>query len=217
MESCSIDTLPCSGPIPEDIVLDPVSPYGISKFATEKIANQYYISHGIPALTARIFIHVGVGGTDSLAINQFCKQVALAELGFSPPVIKHGNLDTARDITDAKDSAVAMIALAEKGEPGEGYNVGSGNSMRISDLLKIAVSMSKVPMTTELDETRLRSFDEKVLVANVDKLKKVTGWTPKPDMEGTIGNILAYWRTKVRTLYCKRPDGTDKCATADST
>ena len=68
--------------ISEDLPLDPVTPYGISKLGTEKIANHYIVNHHMKIVIARIFIHIGVGGTDSLAVNQFCRQIALAEEGF---------------------------------------------------------------------------------------------------------------------------------------
>lgn len=191
------------GPISENVILDPVSPYGVSKFATEKLAYQYFISHGVKAVTARLFIHVGVGGTDSLAIHQFCKQIVMAELGIGPDTIYHGNLETKRDMTDASDSASALIDLAIKGKPGEAYNVGSGTDMTIQTLLNLAVSHStNKNLKTAVDVSRLRSFDEKVLVANIDKLRQLTGWTPRPNMELTVLRILDYWRSKVHTLYC---------------
>lgn len=122
-------------PIPEGASLDPVSPYGVSKLTTEKMGNQYYMSFDVQVITARFFIQVGVGGTDSLAIHQFCKQIALAEAGFAEPVVRHGNLNTARDMTDCRDSAPVVVSLAEKGKPGEAYNIGSGMAMTIQELL----------------------------------------------------------------------------------
>lgn len=193
------------GAIPEDIVLDPVSPYGISKMGCEKLANQYFVSHKIPVITARLFIHVGVGGTDSLAINQFCKQIALAEIGKGPKEIRHGNLKTLRDITNARDSAPILIRLAEEGTPGEAYNVGSGNTISIQSLLDTAIGMSTVSVKGVEDKSRLRSFDEKKLVANIDKIKKLTGWIPATDMTDTVREILNFWRKKVRALYCPEP------------
>jgi nucleoside-diphosphate-sugar epimerase len=193
------------GAIPEDVILDPVSPYGISKTGCEKLANQYFVSHKIPVVTARLFIHVGVGGTDSLAINQFCKQIALAEIGKGSTDIRHGNLKTLRDITNARDSAPILIRLAEEGNSGEAYNVGSGNTISIQSLLDTAIGMSKVIVKGVEDRSRLRSFDEKKLVANIDKIKKLTGWVPATDMTETVQEILNFWRKKVRNLYCPEP------------
>lgn len=185
----------------EDAHLDPVTPYGISKFATEKIARQYFISYKIPIVTARLFIHIGIGGTDSLALHQFCKQIALAEIGAGPSIVMHGNLETARDMTDTRDSAPILVQLLEKGVPGEAYNVGSGTSMKMSQLIEIAVRLANVPIILQEDAARMRSFDEKVLVADITKIVKLTGWKPSTDMHDTVKTILNYWREKTLQLY----------------
>jgi len=201
-----------NGPIPESVVLEPVSPYGISKLATERLGDLYWKTYGIKIVTARLFIHVGVGGTDSLAIHEFCKQIAFAELGLGLPLIVHGNLETFRDMTDAADSSNTLVDLAIKGTPGEAYNVGSGTSMNIKTLLEIAISSSSLKnITSRLDKSRERAFDEKRLVANIEKLQKLTGWVPKPDMHATVGRILDYWRFKIDALYCSGDDGKSPC------
>ena len=186
-----------TGAIREDLHLKPISPYGISKVATENIANLYFVSYQIPTITARLFIHVGIGGTDFLAIQQFCRQIAMGELGLGPTTIFHGDLSTARDMTDCKDSAAVLVKLIRQGEPGEAYNIGSGTTMTIKDLLDTAVSMAKVKMVTQLDESRLRSFDEKVLVADNSKIVALTGWTPNTNMTSSVYSILNYWRHKL--------------------
>ena len=193
------------GSIPETAVLDPVSPYGISKAAGEKIANFHFQSYGIPVVTARLFIQIGVGGVDFLAIHQFCKQIALAETGLSASRdINHGNLNSSRDMTDAADSSEVMILLAERGVAGEAYNVGSGTSMTMLSLIEMAVSLSTVKLQLKMDSTRLRSFDEPVLVANITKLQRLTGWVPRTDLSASLRRILNYWRSKVRVLYCSK-------------
>jgi nucleoside-diphosphate-sugar epimerase len=109
----------------ETAPLNPVTPYAVSKLGMEKLGNQYYMSFGIEVITVRFSLQVGVGATDTLAIHEFCKQVAMAEAGVAEPIIYHGNLRTTREITDCRDSAPVVVAVGEKGVPGEAYNIGS--------------------------------------------------------------------------------------------
>ena len=97
---------------------------------------------------------VGVGGTASLAIHEFCKQIAMAENGLRPRVIRHGNLNSSRDMTDASDSAPVVIQLAERGNPGEAYNVGSGRTTSVAELLRIAISFARVQVMRETASIR---------------------------------------------------------------
>jgi GDP-4-dehydro-6-deoxy-D-mannose reductase len=192
--------------IGEDAPLQPVSPYGVSKVATENLAFEYWSSFGIPSIVARFFIQVGVGGTDSLAIHQFCKQIAMAEKKLAPPVVLHGNIASKRDMTDARDSAPVIIQLAETGTPGESYNVGTGNAVAMSDLLNMAIASSAVPIQASVDPSRYRAYDENVLLANISKLSTLTSWVPTTDMKDTVKSILDYWRRRVAALYLS-PDG----------
>jgi len=202
------------GPVSENVILAPISPYGISKLATERLAHLYFVTYGQQIVTARLFIHVGVGGTDSLAIHEFCKQISMAELGLASNEIVHGNLESYRDMTDAADSANTLIELALKGKPGDAYNVGSGTCIQTKQLLEIAMSFSTLKnLTARSDKSRLRVFDEMRLVANIDKLQKLTGWKPQPNMNHTVKRILDFWRTKVRELYCAETlDGGSPCS-----
>jgi GDP-4-dehydro-6-deoxy-D-mannose reductase len=84
------------GPIPEDAPLLPATVYGVSKVASEMLARQYYYSHGIHTVTARFFQQVAPGGPETLAVQDFCKQVAMMEAGLQSPVLRHGALHTLR-------------------------------------------------------------------------------------------------------------------------
>ncbi len=190
-----------NGPIPEDAPMKPVSPYGVSKVATEMLAFQYFRSFGIQSIVARFFIQVAAGGTEHLAMQEFARQIAMIERGLQPPVLKHGNLQTKRDMTDIAESAGVVVSLAEKGVPGEAYNIGSGETYKMQDLLDMMLKQSKVKIAAELDTSRLRVYDEKELVVDNQKLRKVTGWTPKPNIAHTIKQVLDYWRREVHDRY----------------
>mmetsp|Transcript_70388 Transcript_70388/g.139632 ORF Transcript_70388/g.139632 Transcript_70388/m.139632 type:complete len:393 (+) Transcript_70388:61-1239(+) len=184
-------------PIPETAPLLPVSPYGVSKVSAEMLARQYFLAYGIQAIIARIFIHVAPGGTEHLAIQEFSRQVAMIEQGLQAPVIRHGNLETSRDMTDIRDSAPVMVALLEKGEPGEAYNVGSNILYVTKLILDLILEQCTVRVRTEVDPSRFRKYDEKILRANISKLTGLTGWVPNPNMRRTVTDVLNYWRQEV--------------------
>ena len=191
-----------NGAIPEIAPMAPVSPYGVSKAAADLLAQQYVHSHGMQVITARFFIQVASGGTESLAPQEFCRQIAMIERGLQDPIVKHGKISTRRDITDLRDSASVITKLAELGEAGEVYNIGSGIALSIEDILSTAISLSlRKDIKTVLDVSRERLYDEKVLLSDNSKVRKITGWVPNPNITDTVHDILQYWRRKVSMLY----------------
>ena len=189
------------GPIPETASLQPVTPYGVSKVAQELLGKQYYYSYKMPVITARIFNQIGPGHTESAAIQEFCRQIAMIEAGLQKPVMKVGYLGARRDFTDIRDSAPVIIKLAEIGKPGETYNISSGNAVSMRELLDMAIGLSGRRITVETDESRMRPYDEKVLIGDNSKLVALTGWRPKRDLRRSLSDILRYWRSEIRLRY----------------
>merc|ERR1712039_218098 len=141
------------------------------------------------------------GGTEHLAIQEFSRQVAMIERGLQEPVIDHGNLMALRDMTDVRDSASVYLKLLEHGIPGDAYNVGSHITYTTQQILDMILDLSDRNVTSRVDKKRLRFFDEKVLLADISKLKAQTGWTPNPDMRETVKHVLEYWRREVSLRY----------------
>lgn len=189
------------GPIHEDLPLLPVSPYGVSKVACEMLARQYHFTYGLDIVVARYFIQIASGGTENLAVHNFCKQIAMIEKMILSPVLFHGNIDTLRDMTDMRDSSKVTVELMRCGKSGEAYNIGSNRAYSIRDILNIAVDYSTSSIELQYDESRVRMYDEKILLADISKVKQVTEWEPSPDISRTIHDILDYWRRRIANDY----------------
>eukprot|EP01062_Namystynia_karyoxenos_P048471 TRINITY_DN3689_c0_g1_i2.p1 TRINITY_DN3689_c0_g1~~TRINITY_DN3689_c0_g1_i2.p1 ORF type:complete len:759 (+),score=133.72 TRINITY_DN3689_c0_g1_i2:83-2278(+) len=188
--------------VPEDgVALEPVSVYGVSKLTGEALMRRYHLAYRIPTITARYFIQIGSGHNHFISIQEFSRQVAMIEKGLLPPVLKHGNLKTYRDMSDVRQSASISVELAEKGTPGESYNVGSGETIEIGALIRVVASLAKKKITLQLDPSRYRNVDEAVLRANVTKLQSAVGSVPRADIQATAQTILDYWRRKVDMDY----------------
>ena len=48
----------------------------------------------------------------------------------------------------------------------------------------------------EVDKTLLRTTDEKIIVGDITKLQKDTGWKQSIPMKQTIQDMLSYWSSK---------------------
>ena len=86
--------------------------------------------------------------------------------------------------------------ILNDGEPGEVYNVGSGQAISIRHILDNLLSLAKTPITLEADPDRMRPSDTPIFVSDSSRLIQATGWQPQIPLEQTLYDILAYWRRK---------------------
>jgi len=180
----------------EDDPLAPTSPYGLSKLAQEMLA-QRYLENRIAVIITRSFTHIGPGQNTSYAASSFAHQIAKIESGLQEPVIRVGNLDAQRDITDVRDTVRAYTSLMEDGLPGHPYNVCSGKAQRIGDVLDTLLTQSTVPVRVQTDSSRVRQNDNSVLVGDNSRLTDATGWQPRITLQQTLSDLLDYWRHAV--------------------
>jgi len=184
-------------PIQEDSPLRPISPYATSKAAQDLIAAQYHRGFNLQTIRLRLFPHTGPGRPPQFAASAFARQIARIEHGLDPPVIAVGNLEPIRDFTDVRDIARAYWAAAERGQPGEAYNVGSGRGVSIRDVLDHLLSRSTTKIEIGVDPDRLRPADIECLVADTTRFAAATGWRPEIPLEQTLDDLLDWWRTTV--------------------
>ena len=184
---------PADHALREDDSIGPVSPYGLSKLAQEMLALRYS-EEGLSVLSTRSFTHVGPGQSVSYAASSFAHQIVQIEAERVPPVIRVGNLDAQRDITDVRDTVGAYLALVDHGLPGRIYNVCSGQAHRMSDVLEHLVAHARVPVSVKVDESRLRPSDNQLLLGDPTRLKEDTGWHPEITLSRTLEDLLNYWR-----------------------
>jgi GDP-4-dehydro-6-deoxy-D-mannose reductase len=177
----------------EDSPLGPSGPYGVSKLAQEMVA---LADDGL-VVVARPFNHAGPGQSSAYVTSSFARQIAEAEAGLRPPVLRVGNLDARRDITDVRDTVRAYHLLARKGRPGRAYNVCRGEAYRVGDLLDWLVGYASIRIAIERDPERLRPDDNPVVLGNPARIRAETGWEPRIPIEQTLADLLDYWRHRV--------------------
>jgi GDP-4-dehydro-6-deoxy-D-mannose reductase len=121
--------------VAEDAPFRPVSPYALSKAAADALSEACARRHGLAVVRTRSFGHTGPGQAPVFAIPSFARQLAAIESGHDEPVLRVGNLEVTRDLTDVRDVVDAYLALLDRGRPGAAYNVCRGEGVRLSEVV----------------------------------------------------------------------------------
>jgi GDP-4-dehydro-6-deoxy-D-mannose reductase len=185
-------------PINESHLAEPTNPYAVSKLAAELISTQYAHNYGMNIVCVRPFNHIGPGQSPKFVCSDFAKQIAEIEARKRQPVMLVGNLETRRDFSDVHDVTRAYVLAMDKC-PGDGsvYNIGSGQSHSIREILDTLLAMSKTKIKVERDSERMRPSDTPDVYGDCSRFQKATGWKPKHDLKKTLTEILDYWRANV--------------------
>lgn len=178
--------------VKETAQLQPLHPYGVSKVGQDLISFQYYMNDNIRCIRARIFNSTGTRKVNDVT-SDFTKRAIEAEKTGNWE-LRVGNLKTRRAIMDQRDLIKALVLLAEKGKAGEVYNVSSEYVYQIKDIVEMIEKQMNHKFKIKVDEKLIRPTDEKIIVGDISKLKKDTGWKQDIKMEKTISDMLDYWR-----------------------
>lgn len=184
-------------PISEKNELRPMSTYAVSKIGQEFLAKQYFRSYGIKTIITRAFNHEGPRRGKDFVTSSFASQVAEIESKkLKKGIIKVGNLNSKRDFTDVRDviRAYYLAVSSSNINYGEEYNISSGESHLISEVLNYFISKSAVDIKIERDPKRMRPSDVILLQGDSSKFRNATGWKPEIGFYKMLDDILDYWR-----------------------
>jgi len=177
-------------PIEESCPCSPVTPYGLSKFLATQIALYYHRTCNLSVTIVRPFQLIGKGLTDRLAPGAFARQLEEAISGRAD-AIKVGNLESCRDFLGVQDAAEAMWMLCQKPAPGEIFNLCSGRSTKMADLLQMMIEACGVKVSVEVDPSRLRgNRDVSVVYGSYKKINDHCGWRPREPLQQAVQKIF---------------------------
>lgn len=185
-------------PLREEAPFRPSSPYAGSKAAAELLAVQFFQSYGMPIIRARPFNHTGARQSAAFVCSNFARQIAEVEAGLRPPSITVGNLKVRRDFSDVRDIVRGYNLLLEKGNPGEVYQLGSGHSISIGEILQILIGSSSQAIQIVVDQSRIRRAEALEVWGATEKAEQAVGWKPMYPLETTLGALMAYWEVTLR-------------------
>lgn len=176
-------------PKKESMVEQPESPYGLSKFYTEKLALQASQLYDIDTVALRYFNIFGPkqdpSGDYAAVIPKFIDLMLKDER----PVI-YGDGVQSRDFTYIDNAIEANILAAEKDVTGEAFNVGTGGRVTVNELVNQINSILKMEVDPKYSDPR--PGDIRHSHADISKIQNQLGYTVQVDFKEGLMQTISY-------------------------
>ena len=180
-------------PIVENCNYSPANPYAVSKTFQDLLAQNYIKNFNFKIIITRMFSYLNSRRL-SLFASSWAKQIVDIENN-KQKFVKHGNLNSIRTIISTYDMCNAYYLAAKRGVVGEIYNIGSTSPIKISQILKRLIKLSKEnTIKTKLDKKLLRKTDVTLQIPSIKKFKRHTKWDYEKENNLMLTNLLNYFR-----------------------
>jgi dTDP-glucose 4,6-dehydratase len=202
-----------SGRFTEESHLSPSNPYSASKTAADLLCLAYFKTHGVPVIITRC--------TNNLGPYQFPEKLiplALTNALENKPVPVYGDGLNIRDWIFVSDHCRALDVVIQRGQPGEVYNIGSGNEKTNVELIRKLLELLDKPRSLIQFVTDRPAHDRRYAL-NCAKITAELGWKPAYSFEEGLSATVdwylkneSWWRSiksgeysrYYRKMYLKR-------------
>jgi GDP-4-dehydro-6-deoxy-D-mannose reductase len=178
-------------PLREEHPLEPRTIYAATKIAQEAVARSYAFTFGLRALVTRSFNHIGPGQSDEFVVPALVSQIIRGG------TVRVGNLHAARDFTDVRDVVRAYRLLVLRGEPGVPYNVCSGRSVTVRQIVDLIAQALHIEVALVVDPARVRPDEPKEIRGTCARLRGATGWQTRIPLARTLSDVIESLREGV--------------------
>jgi UDP-glucose 4-epimerase len=164
-------------PTPEDVIPQPLSPYGTTKLAGEHLCLLYHANFGVDSVCLRYFTVYGPRQRPDMAFHLFCA-AAIAD----QPIDVFGDGRQTRDFTYVADAVVATRAAASAADvSGEVFNVGGGAQVSVNQTLGFISEFAGRRLDVRYLEPR--SGDVQDTGADTSRAARQLGFRPSTTLE----------------------------------
>ena len=191
-------------PITEQAPLCPMSPYGISKVATDKLGVGYHEMYGLPTVITRAFNHSGPRRGLQFVTSVIARQIARCLIRGTRD-ITIGKPDSIRDISYVGDIIQGYLLAVEKAKRGTPYNIGHGYGITIENIIKVAAKINGLDdVQIKIDEGRARPAEVGILICDYTKAKNDFGYESRTPITVSIQRAIDYFKANPELLDVER-------------
>jgi nucleoside-diphosphate-sugar epimerase len=184
-----------NAPIPmrEDMRLQPLSPYGVTKLAAEHLCMLYVVNHKVPATALRYFTVYGPRQRPDMAFHRFLKAAHFGE-----SIVLYGDGEQTRDFTFVLDAAQATAQAGLTGVPGRVYNVGGGSRVSVNHVLTLIEQLVGKPLQVRREAPQ--KGDMRDTYADTSLALADLGFRPKTSLAEGLAAEYAWLQTLWSTV-----------------
>ncbi|HLO83885.1 MAG TPA: NAD-dependent epimerase/dehydratase family protein [Nostocaceae cyanobacterium] len=178
-------------PTNEEVCPQPVSPYGITKLAAERLCQLYFQNFGIPIVILRYFTVYGPRQRADMAFHKFFKAILENEA-----ISIYGDGRQTRDFTFVSDITAANLAAAvTPNVVGEIFNIGSGSRVGLAEVLETITEIVGKPVKKNYIATA--NDDARHTAADISKARQILGYQPQISLKE---GLIKEWEW-IKSLY----------------
>lgn len=178
-------------PVTEEVVPQPVSPYGVTKLAAEHLCSLYASNFGVPTVSLRYFTVYGPRQRPDMAFHRFCKAIIEHE-----PLHIYGDGWQTRDFTYIADVVEANIrAATAEGATGQVMNIAGGSRVTVRDVVRMLEDIHGASIAVTFDEKQ--HGDVHHTFADTTRAEQLLGYQPRVTLHEGLSQEFAY----VSALY----------------
>ena len=180
-------------PMDEQHVLNPQSPYAASKVGSDKLAESYYRTYGLPVTVLRPFNTYGPRQSPRAVIPTIITQA------LNSCRIRLGSLEPRRDLTFVTDTARGFVAAAlAAGAKGATVQLGSNQETSVAELVKIVGELlgKRLEPVSEKGRRRPKASEVERLFASNQRARELLGWQPKVSLTRGLEKTIAWFKSR---------------------
>jgi nucleoside-diphosphate-sugar epimerase len=173
-----------ASPITEDQPPAPVNHYAASKLAMEHMARTW--GERLPIVITRPFNYTGAGQGGEFLIPKLVDHFAR-----KAPRIELGNLHVEREFNDVRMVCSAYLELLLHGQPGQAYNVCTGQTYTLQNVLDRLTTITEHTLDVQVNPAFVRANEVHRLCGNPAKLQACVGPLQPIALIDTLRAMLA--------------------------
>ncbi|MEM0952165.1 MAG: dTDP-glucose 4,6-dehydratase [Cyanobacteria bacterium P01_H01_bin.74] len=174
--------------------LNPSSPYSASKASGDLLALSYYKTYGLPVCITRCSNNYGPRQFPEKLIPLFIMNAC-----HNKRLPVYGDGKNKRDWIYVTDHCKAILAVLQHGQPGEIYNIGTGDELDNLSITKTLLSLLDKPEHL-IEFVADRPAHDWRYALNTTKIKTTLNWSPEVSFETGLQKTIEWYQHRSSTL-----------------